>query len=55
MYNNIDKIIGNYTLTETFDYIDANKIHASYKSLHPYTFRTNPDDAITAVPFEKGY
>jgi len=28
---------------------------SSYKTLHPITKDTNPDDVINEVPFEKGY
>ena len=43
-------------MTETFEYIDSTKIlDSSYKSLYPNTEKTNPDEVINAVPFEKGY
>ncbi|KRX02300.1 Armadillo-type fold [Pseudocohnilembus persalinus] len=54
-YSQVDRIVGNYTLQQSFDFIDNYGLPSTFKTLHPNTKLLNPDDTLTAVPYEKGY
>jgi len=48
----MDSIVGNLSLVADYNYYGMD---SNYSSLFPDVSKTNPDDAFTEVPYEKGY